>query len=434
MIIDFQLKLTRRLLEWSAASVILGALLMLFGNLFWRAFGGMAVAWGLVDAAIAWFGQRSALRQQAASLSPADQTRRARNLSRLLWVNAGLDVMYIAVGLGMAFSLGRYNPIWRGYGWGIVVQGAFLFLFDAFHALRVPPAPALRFPLVFQGPEHQPFLWESGMPAALLVHGFPGTPDEVRPLAQALYAQGWTVQGLLLPGFGPQMAAMGEYSFEDWHAAVVQALESLQSQHSPVMLVGYSMGGALSIIAAAAREVDGLALLAPFLWPDALWQRLLAPVLALVLPRYLQPLRKANFANPEIQRAVWGFFPGLDLDDPQVQEELRQLKIPIALLSGLRQAGLEAYKRMGNLDIPTLVVQGSQDKTIQPERTRRLLERFGKRPIYMEVQAGHDLVCADSPGFPEAARAVCEFAAQVEKSFLPKGSIEHTGRSEIKSL
>jgi pimeloyl-ACP methyl ester carboxylesterase len=164
--------------------------------------------------------------------------------------------------------------------------------------------------------------------------------------------------------------------------------------------------------------VDGVALLAPFLWPDALWQRLLAPVLALVVPRYLQPLRKANFANPEIQRAVQGFFPELDLDDPQVQKDLRQLSVPLTLLGGLRQAGLEAYKRMGNISVPTLVVQGSQDKTIRPERTRLLLERFGKRPAYKEVQAGHDLVCADSPGFPEAARAVCEFAAQVEKSFL----------------
>jgi esterase/lipase len=418
MMVDFQLKLTRRLLAWSAASLFVGALLMLYGSLFWRAFGGMAVAWGLVDAAIAWFGRRSALRQQAASLSAADQTSRARSLRRLLWINTGLDVLYIAAGLALVFSLGKYNPTWRGYGWGIVVQGAFLFFFDAFHAQRVPPGPTLHFPLVFQGPEHQPFLWESGRPAALLVHGFPGTPDEVRPLAQALHAQGWTVQGLLLPGFGPQIAALGEYSFEDWRAAVFQALETLQSQHAPVILVGYSMGGALSIITAAARDVNGLALLAPFLWPDALWQRLLAPVLALVLPRYLQPLRKANFANPEIQQAVRGFFPGLDLDDPQVQEDLRQLSLPLTLLGGLRQAGLEAYNRMGNINVPALVVQGSQDKTIRPERTRRLLERFGVRPAYLEVQAGHDLVCADSPGFPEAARAVCEFAAQVEKSFL----------------
>jgi len=414
--------------------VATGALLWAAGSPFWRAFGGMAVAWGLVDAAIAWFGRCSALRLQAASISAPDQTRRANSLRRLLWINTGLDVLYIAAGLALVFSPGRYNLTWRGYGWGIVVQGAFLFLFDAFHAQRVPPGPTLHFPLVFQEPEHQPFLWESGRPAALLVHGFPGTPDEVRPLAQALHAQGWTVQGLLLPGFGPQIVGLGEYSFEDWRAAVFQALDTLQSQHAPVLLVGYSMGGALSIIAAAAREVDALMLLAPFLWPDALWQRLLAPILALVLPRYLQPLRKANFANPEIQRAVRGFFPGLDLDDSQVQEDLRQLNLPLTLLGGLRQAGLEAYNRMGDINVPTLVVQGSQDKTIRPERTRRLLGRFGVRPAYLEVQAGHDLVCADSPGFPETARALCEFAAQVEKSFLTIGNMEHTGRSEIKFL
>jgi alpha-beta hydrolase superfamily lysophospholipase len=55
--------------------------------------------------------------------------------------------------------------------------------------------------LAFQGPEHLPFLWPGGQPAALLVHGFPGTPAEMRPLGEALHQAGWTAQGILLPGF-----------------------------------------------------------------------------------------------------------------------------------------------------------------------------------------------------------------------------------------
>ncbi len=57
---------------------------------------------------------------------------------------------------------------------------------------------------LFQGEEHQPFHWVAGPPAALLVHGFPGTPAELRPLGQALYEAGWTVSAPLLPGFGPR--------------------------------------------------------------------------------------------------------------------------------------------------------------------------------------------------------------------------------------
>jgi hypothetical protein len=33
---------------------------------------------------------------------------------------------------------GKADAQWRGHGWGIFVQGKFLFWFDLYHALRVP--------------------------------------------------------------------------------------------------------------------------------------------------------------------------------------------------------------------------------------------------------------------------------------------------------
>ncbi len=46
----------------------------------------------------------------------------------------------------------------------------------------------------FNGPEHADFTIPGGDPAALLVHGFPGTPAEMRPLAEALNERGWTAR------------------------------------------------------------------------------------------------------------------------------------------------------------------------------------------------------------------------------------------------
>jgi len=40
--------------------------------------------------------------------------------------------------------------------------------------------------LPYNTPEHQPFTLGDGSAVALLIHGFPGTPAEVRPLAEAL--------------------------------------------------------------------------------------------------------------------------------------------------------------------------------------------------------------------------------------------------------
>jgi esterase/lipase len=69
---------------------------------------------------------------------------------------------------------------------------------------------------LFQAEDHQPFTWRGNGPAALLVHGFPGTPAEMRPLAESLHAQGWTTQGVLLPGFGPDFPSLMERHPQEW--------------------------------------------------------------------------------------------------------------------------------------------------------------------------------------------------------------------------
>jgi hypothetical protein len=130
----FSRNVSLRLLLWSALSKTVGVLLWRRGAPFWRGFGAQAVGWGAIDGLIALSGLRPG-RQP-----PADPARAARNLRRLLWFNAALDVGYMAGGVWLAHSKGRDDTGWRGQGWGIVVQGAFLFLFDLVHARRTPRA------------------------------------------------------------------------------------------------------------------------------------------------------------------------------------------------------------------------------------------------------------------------------------------------------
>lgn len=56
---------------------------------------------------------------------------------------------------------------------------------------------SLKISELFQEKEFEPFKWPGGEPAALLVHGFPGTPAELRSLGKSLHLSGWTVEGLL---------------------------------------------------------------------------------------------------------------------------------------------------------------------------------------------------------------------------------------------
>jgi hypothetical protein len=133
----FQRALSRRLLAWAMASSALGLVLAWRGNAFWRGVGVQAIAWGAVDGAIAVVGQYGAEKQQGSAL-PVDDLAQARRLRRLLRLNAALDVLYVAGGLFIVERNVRSNRHRAGHGAGIVLQGAFLFVFDWYHARRVP--------------------------------------------------------------------------------------------------------------------------------------------------------------------------------------------------------------------------------------------------------------------------------------------------------
>jgi len=141
----FEDQLARRLLAWGGVSVAGGATLALAGTVtgsrFLRAFGGQTAGWGAIDAGLALGGRARARRLRASPpADPAETAREASRIRRILVLNAGLDVLYIAGGLAVAAGRGRHDAAARGHGLAAVAQGAFLLAFDAWHAARVPSA------------------------------------------------------------------------------------------------------------------------------------------------------------------------------------------------------------------------------------------------------------------------------------------------------
>jgi len=77
----------------------------------------------------------------------------------------------------------------------------------------------------------------------LLLHGFTGNPDTMRPLQAPLVALGVEVSLPLLRGHGassPQ--ALQEVTWADWLADGAAALVELCTRVDRVILVGHSMG------------------------------------------------------------------------------------------------------------------------------------------------------------------------------------------------
>ena len=131
-------RIGRELGAWAVASVVLGGALLAFADgAALRAFGLQFLVWGAIDGAIAIAGA-IALRRAHARGAVADPQRAAperRRLRRLLWINAGLDVVYVAAAL-LVLALWR-TPEGVGHGLGILIQGRFLLVFDVVHARRL---------------------------------------------------------------------------------------------------------------------------------------------------------------------------------------------------------------------------------------------------------------------------------------------------------
>jgi hypothetical protein len=133
---DFQTRITRRLLIWSVFSVAFSTLTFFSANPLLRGLAIQFFVWGVIDAGIALFGAYASAKKQAKlQADELVETKEARWLERVLWINTALDVLYILGGLWLIQTWGVESPLWRGHGLGIVIQGGFLFFFDLYHAL-----------------------------------------------------------------------------------------------------------------------------------------------------------------------------------------------------------------------------------------------------------------------------------------------------------
>lgn len=115
---------------WSAGSIALGGVTALREPDPFPRFAALQfVAWGLINGAIAGTSFYSASRAEQLERSEAYWRDERTNLSRVFFINAALDVAYVAVGSAI-WAAGK-TPAVRGTGAGIVVQGGFLLVFDS---------------------------------------------------------------------------------------------------------------------------------------------------------------------------------------------------------------------------------------------------------------------------------------------------------------
>jgi hypothetical protein len=133
------------LLGWALGSIAAGIPWAKNGDNAVAGFGSQFAGWGAINAILALFGlsaaNRNLERQVQGAISSVEHDRQAQNFERLVLVNAGLDLGYIAAGSLLARTPAskpqKRTGLLSGMGWGIIVQGTFLLIWDLLLAALV---------------------------------------------------------------------------------------------------------------------------------------------------------------------------------------------------------------------------------------------------------------------------------------------------------
>lgn len=192
--------------------------------------------------------------------------------------------------------------------------------------------------------------WElgSGPRGALLLHGFAGTPPELRRLGEHLAAHGWRCRAPAMAGHGTTPEDHERTSYRDWLASARAALWVLMGECESVCVAGQSMGGAVALhLAAVEPGIRAVAAMATPLWVGDRRMRYIA---------VLKYLRRWHIPDGAI-----------DLADPAAVEELysygrrstRSLHELMRLLSLLRS-------ELPMIRQPVLLLHGAGDRTVDP--------------------------------------------------------------------
>ena len=101
--------------------------------------------------------------------------------------------------------------------------------------------------------------------------------------------------------------------------------------------------------------------------------------------------------------------PGIDLDDPVVQQGMRDFAVPTRLFNEVRKTGQRAGLAAAFVRVPTLIVQGDKDPVVSASQTRQLLGNFTYPVTYVQLSAQHDLLDANQPAWPQTMREIQQF-------------------------
>jgi carboxylesterase len=215
------------------------------------------------------------------------------------------------------------------------------------------------------------------VPGVLCIHGFTGSPYEVRFLGERLAARGFHAVGPALAGHEHgRPDELDGTTWRDWVASAERAFDDLRARHARVCVVGLSMGGLVALHLARHRgtEMEAFCALATPLW----------------LPRHIEVAARG------IDRLPWAAAARLGLRRPHVpkidgQSDIRDPiarrqnptmpGIPLGALGSLIEFMAVVRGEVAGIRVPAFIAHARRDHTAPFACAAWLQANIGSREV-----------------------------------------------------
>jgi carboxylesterase len=237
-----------------------------------------------------------------------------------------------------------------------------------------------------------PVFIKGGKVGALIIHGFGGTPDNMRCLVGEAERLGFTVCAPLLSGHAETLGDMALCDAGAWKRDALAAYDKLKASGVEKILVcGLSMGALLSLLTAAERAGDGL----------------IAGVMLICPPVKMRGyLRVMGVSAP--------FIPYL-LTNETFESKHTEIYCGTASmkLRDLKRLGREAQAAAKRVNAPVLLIEAGKDDRVDPDSFRILREKLPSCEYALIEDAPHGVTYSDKAD--EVTRLFRQFAERYGK-------------------
>ncbi|HEY6722593.1 MAG TPA: alpha/beta fold hydrolase [Polyangiaceae bacterium] len=217
-------------------------------------------------------------------------------------------------------------------------------------------------------------------PAWLALHGYCGTPEEMRLVVEVAQSGGFQVEAPVLRGHCTHARDLAPLGFDDWYEGVRTSFLRA-AERGPALIVGLSLGSLLGTRLALEfpDRVLGLVLLANafFLSPFPSW-----PL------RSVDRLGLREFGVPKL---------GSDIGDADARRtHLSYTVQPVGPAIRLLRAAEQLFGELPRLTCPTLIVHGAKDRLCPVSNAWRVAEQIDSdRTRVVILPRSHHIVTRD---------------------------------------